>query len=175
MDHFDYFVGWIGIVAFLLAIPMSILANMLTPKIQAWWANTSSARKARRIQYLQREIPWLERSGKLTFRLERLILGVRVLALGLIAITYVLYFLNGSINHVIDHIVLGTAAHPPGYIYPTGWRSTRLEMMRVILLTCIPVAVFYRAMQHFRWASGIYVSRRERVAREELARLVDKK
>lgn len=53
MDISAILVAWVGALAFVLAIPMSISANLLTPKIQHRWAMTTAIRKARRIQELE--------------------------------------------------------------------------------------------------------------------------
>jgi hypothetical protein len=52
MDKFGLFVAWVGIVAFFLAIPMAVVANLATPRIQSWWATTSELRKSVRIERL---------------------------------------------------------------------------------------------------------------------------
>jgi hypothetical protein len=56
--HIDF--GWWGfvvsIVTILLAVPLSMLANLLTPKVQSWWALTSKKRLARRIRWIKYEI-----------------------------------------------------------------------------------------------------------------------
>jgi len=44
------------VVGLLAAVPLSIIANMLTPRTQRWWAKTSAARKTRRIQKLKAEL-----------------------------------------------------------------------------------------------------------------------
>jgi hypothetical protein len=40
----------------LASVPLSIFANMLTPRVYPWWAKTSAARKANRIQKLKAEL-----------------------------------------------------------------------------------------------------------------------
>jgi hypothetical protein len=39
-----------------LAIPLSIIANLLTPRIQQWWASTSRSRKLKRIDAIKEEL-----------------------------------------------------------------------------------------------------------------------
>jgi len=41
---FNTFVAWVGIVAFVLAVPISVFANIITPKVQLWWAGTAKRR-----------------------------------------------------------------------------------------------------------------------------------
>ena len=52
--------GVIGILAFLLAVPMSIAANVLTPRVSLWWARTSVLRKNRRIARLKARLGMIE-------------------------------------------------------------------------------------------------------------------
>jgi hypothetical protein len=44
------------VIGLLLANPLSIIANVLTPGIQNWWARTNSARKQKRIAKLRKEL-----------------------------------------------------------------------------------------------------------------------
>jgi MFS family permease len=62
MDKWGIIFGSVGVLAFLLAIPMSIVANILTPKLRDWWASTSRARGLKRYRYLGREINKHEKS-----------------------------------------------------------------------------------------------------------------
>jgi hypothetical protein len=56
MDKFGIFAAWVTIVAVLLAIPLSVIANILTPKVQVWWSKTSSIRLRRRINYVSSQL-----------------------------------------------------------------------------------------------------------------------
>ncbi len=46
----------IALVAILLAIPLSVVANLLTPGVQRWWGNTSRLRRIKRIAYIKNEL-----------------------------------------------------------------------------------------------------------------------
>jgi hypothetical protein len=46
----------VAIVAILLAIPLSVLANLLTPRIQNWWSQRSAKSLRSRIHKLQQEL-----------------------------------------------------------------------------------------------------------------------
>lgn len=37
MERLGVFAAWVGIVAFVLAIPMAVCANLLTPHVKEWW------------------------------------------------------------------------------------------------------------------------------------------
>lgn len=54
------FATWVGIVAFVLAVPMSVLANVLTPKVQLFWAGTAKRRAAYRLWKLEEELKRLQ-------------------------------------------------------------------------------------------------------------------
>jgi hypothetical protein len=43
-------------VGLLLAIPLSMIANLLTPKVSRWWTNRDAERKKRRIVKLEKEL-----------------------------------------------------------------------------------------------------------------------
>jgi hypothetical protein len=62
MESFGFFAAWVGVAAFLLAIPMAVVANLLTPRVQAWWATTTNARKDKRINKLKTRLKFLETS-----------------------------------------------------------------------------------------------------------------
>ncbi len=75
MDSFDASF-WIGISA---AIPLSIAANLLTPRIQQWLARRSATRAAAQARELREELESVERlvsePGRLqTFLLESVLL-----------------------------------------------------------------------------------------------------
>jgi len=46
----------LGLVAILLAIPLNLVANLVTPKIRNWWAERSVTGLKRRIAELQNEL-----------------------------------------------------------------------------------------------------------------------
>ncbi|MGJ5817059.1 hypothetical protein [Paludibaculum fermentans] len=53
---FSTVVNIVGIAGLVLAIPLSIASNILTPKFQDWWATTSAARANRRQQHIVTEL-----------------------------------------------------------------------------------------------------------------------
>ena len=46
----------LSVVALVLIIPLGIVVNILTPKVQNWWATTSQGRFSRRVAELKRTI-----------------------------------------------------------------------------------------------------------------------
>src|SRR6266446_5865614 len=60
MDNWSFMFGWIGLSAFLLAIPMSVAANLLTPKVKNWWAIKTYARATKRLAFLEARLEILK-------------------------------------------------------------------------------------------------------------------
>jgi hypothetical protein len=56
MDITGTILAWVGLLAFILAIPMNVIANLITPRAETWWATTSSVRRQRRIEKLRRAL-----------------------------------------------------------------------------------------------------------------------
>jgi hypothetical protein len=50
----------LGIAAILLAIPLSVIGNLLTPKFRNWWASRSRSALERRIKALKAELGVME-------------------------------------------------------------------------------------------------------------------
>lgn len=46
----------LGLIALLLAVPLGIAANLLTPTIKNWWAKGSEKRLLKRIEDLEKEL-----------------------------------------------------------------------------------------------------------------------
>ncbi len=76
----------LAIVAIVLAFPLSLLANLLTPKIRNWWAERSVAGLKKRIANLESEL--IEMDGLSPFSREhtRLLNFVQIIAVGAIGI-----------------------------------------------------------------------------------------
>jgi hypothetical protein len=56
MDPWGHFFGWVGIIALVLAIPLAVIANLLTPTVRQWWATTSTNRRKKRIKELNERL-----------------------------------------------------------------------------------------------------------------------
>jgi hypothetical protein len=89
MDKFGSFFAWVGLLAFLLAIPMSILSNLLTPRVQAWWAIQSKSRAIRRITKIQAKLDKLSNHSPFD------------------ALTHCLYYLLGTVVGLIAFVACG--------------------------------------------------------------------
>jgi hypothetical protein len=56
----------IGVLALLLAVPLAVIANLLTPKVQRWYATTSRAAMRARIAEIDEKLKQLEGEWKFT-------------------------------------------------------------------------------------------------------------
>jgi hypothetical protein len=71
----------LGILAFILAIPMAVVANALTPSVVQWWARTSESRRHKRVARLTKVLPyWTDAASNSERRLECLTSGLKWLA-----------------------------------------------------------------------------------------------
>jgi hypothetical protein len=61
----------VGILAFILAIPMAIIGNLLTPQVGSWWATTTEKRRQRRIAKLGSELRRLKERGPIQTSREK--------------------------------------------------------------------------------------------------------
>ena len=76
------------LIGLLLAIPLSVLANMWTPKVQEWWATTNQFRRELRIYSLKTDLTFIEEEVNPQFLHDRLTEGLRRLVLALILLIY---------------------------------------------------------------------------------------
>lgn len=53
MDY-DKWGFWVGLALFVLSIPLSVAVNILTPRLQTWWAERSRASAERRLAELRK-------------------------------------------------------------------------------------------------------------------------
>ncbi len=172
MERFSFVVGVIGIGAFLLAIPMAVVANILTPKIAAWWATTSHIRRQKRIAYLELQLRQLDCRMLLSVRHERMLRGFRYIA---IAGALMIYFLLIPITQLIiihDHLhslSQGITIPRP----PLSPRSSRVYALEFICLTLGVVIQFLcsRAFKEFHYASKVYLANLYVRRKAELAEL----
>lgn len=164
-----WFFGWATILAILLAIPLSVAANIITPKIQEWWATTSEARKTRRVVQLRRDIE------QLTFvidspvsRFDSFIKAFRLALCGMVLIVTLFSYGIADIMAIHGHLAgisdklhgteMTVASH-------TGW----LLFYRIILFTAL--AFFLRAIVHLEFASTVFLQSRLLASKAELERL----
>ena len=90
---------WVGIVSFILAIPLSILGNVLTPKFQRWWAKTAANRAHLRLANIAKTLSRLDDYdahpidpvGMLVKGIANTVLGMACLGIGILML-YMLSF-----------------------------------------------------------------------------------
>jgi hypothetical protein len=92
MDKWGQFFGWVGIASFLLAVPLAVLANILTPKVRDWWASTSQKRRARRYKQLGTQISNYEKTNMGEALSTFLLTLSRVIALGIFGVMALQFF-----------------------------------------------------------------------------------
>jgi len=143
-DPLSTIVGWIGIAAFLLAIPMAVVANLLTPRVQNWWAGRNKKAAAKRLDRLanwQRLVADAEPNEHVAF-----ILRQALYALG--------YFFAATLyaNMVFAVLILrkvNSISHVPKSAYLS---NTAFTMLPVILSVALFHAVYltYSAINRTR-------------------------
>jgi hypothetical protein len=77
MGNFGVFAAWVGILASILAIPFSIAANLLTPKVSNWWARKSKKRAEHRVYVLQNRLRWIREYNTDAMRHIHYIIAIR--------------------------------------------------------------------------------------------------
>jgi hypothetical protein len=98
MGKLNWLFGWIGLLAFLLAIPMAILANILTPKVQDAWARTSKARAYKRYSSLGKTILQFKRKTEFDSMMDFFRFAVLSLVSGVLMLLFQTLFV--SLNQV---------------------------------------------------------------------------
>jgi len=113
---FTLFVARIGILAFLLAIRMSIAANIVTPRIAAWWAVTSRARRGRRVELLRMRVVAYRHLLRPDQRHESFVRAVRSIVYVLVGFTYLtsaptisVFWIHGALNRagLVESKIIG--------------------------------------------------------------------
>jgi hypothetical protein len=94
---------YISVLGLILIIPLNILSNIITPKLQNWWAERSKAATRKRIEKLEQQLADYEQCQELT-ELEDFVLkaieGVGILAvfcIELLAILILLQAVSGPV------------------------------------------------------------------------------
>jgi len=155
MDRFGIFAAWVGIVAFFLAIPMSVLGNILTPKLLSFWATTSLVRKERRIAKLRIDLKLLDACiADSNFQTEQLLKGLRNCVFAAIGLTYVLMIGVGMILTMHAHL---DSVQLPIFPIP-GPHISLIARFRLVdtLASAISLSTVYflsKALRFFRTAS----------------------
>jgi hypothetical protein len=169
MDNLGIFSAWVGIVAFILAIPISIAANLLTPKVHSWWATTSQRRRERRILYLKAMLGLLSgESPKFSIRFDYLCNALNHLSIAVIACFMLIGLSARDILNLHAHLA-GFAPSIGGPEYDL--RSYSQDKYLIVAIAMLGYYFFLRAITGFRLATerGLLIKRRQ--LEEELAKL----
>lgn len=59
-DFLNRYSGWLSILAIVLSVPIGIGINLVSPKVEAWFAFRSTKRRLKRIQVLEHRIAEVE-------------------------------------------------------------------------------------------------------------------
>jgi hypothetical protein len=97
----------------ILAIPLAITANMLTPCFQRWWATTSARRRAKRISVLKQILVLLQPENIDRARFDIAIIGLRYIAITLIACCFLSLMAAQQANALHSHVA-GFNSHLSG-------------------------------------------------------------
>ena len=169
MDKFGVFAAWVGIVAFFLAVPLAVIANLLTPRVASLWAKTSAARSERRIETLRKTLIEIDRlMNGFEVRIDYMIRGLRLLAVSAIGFLYLLLFVHTEILGIHAHLVgivklLHGAELDVGNYYLWG-----------ALYTALYLITFYhlmRAIRAFEVFSRFHLNSAKNKAERELKKL----
>ena len=155
MDGFGVFATWIGIVAFFLAIPMSVVGNILTPKLLTLWATTSLVRKERRIAKLRIDLKLLDACiADSNFQAEQLLSGLKNCAFAAIGLAYLLFIdvsITINMHAHLDSVQLPIFPAPASQISLVA--HYRLTAAIVAALSVFTVYFLSRALRFFRRGS----------------------
>jgi hypothetical protein len=151
MDKFGAFAAWVGIAAFFLAVPMAVVANLLTPKMSEWLATRSRSAQLAEIDRLKRRIAMLSApfSEHLAFTVRRIVFAILFLSIAAVYSPLVVHFMGGRREYVLlgsAAIMLfslyrgvrnGWEAIQASYALSVVWRKTEVESIKnkIILLS----------------------------------------
>jgi hypothetical protein len=93
----------VGVLALILAVPLAVLANLLTPRVQAWYSTTSLNRVNKRLMQLTIRLRLSEESWTFTpAEWELYSEGTRRIRTTLIGIIGLFYFIAFGLDAVDD-------------------------------------------------------------------------
>ena len=168
MDKSAFF-GWVGASALLLALPLSILANLWTPKIASLWARTSSKRREKRIKIFKEKLATITLLlGDSLLRFDCLAKGLRYLAFSLFGMFYYLMGIIGSTLAIHAHLAGFTSHLSGGEFSLETYRFAEITSFSLYSLTFYFVV---RAATAFELASRFSLESKKRRIERELKKL----
>jgi hypothetical protein len=165
---------WITIISFILAVPIAVIANLLTPRLEAWWARRNEASRSRRIVSLEDRSRMLQEAIEPESRQEQLVSALRSAANTAILASYGLF--PASLGTVMIAAKLKGVEPFPGTwnIYQGVISSEQgfalLFVMIGVAWVCTVILLF-RTRYFLRLASRSYLESRLDAVHRELDRL----
>jgi hypothetical protein len=167
---------WAGIIGLVLAVPLSIVGNILTPKVQMLWANRSVAARKRRAANVQGQLNAYLGGHTLEFRLECLSRGIYEMFFGAA-------LLAGIVVPAAAGVYLGDLTPGRGsfdtylnthhvFVVVAGLIMSILCLTQVALVI-IAIVRMSKSLDFIRLSSSILSERKIRTLQRELAQLVD--
>jgi hypothetical protein len=164
-------VAWIGIIAFVLAIPMSIFANIVSPRVLEWWALTNLSRRNHRIVKLrQQRFKWSTLIHA-SCRQQSYINGIRWLLFALslfVTFLFGLVFIGGT---WLVRLSLSMAHANTINIAPESLLYYKILVWFTVVVVVIIQAVLLKALFRINRASKWHLANRLVDVEMELERL----
>jgi hypothetical protein len=180
MDKLGYLSFWIGVVAFMLSIPMSNTANMLTRRVEASWATTSNKRRDRRIKKLKLLVSELTVAMSMAKRHDSFVDGFRLLAFGFVYfwgfVFFACFMFFGTFINLLQ--MLGGGQHYYSIMPKTtqeiadGLWPGRTDLIPVILPLFLSLVAVVLAINRFTMASRSLIFNKLRSTESELESLL---
>jgi len=150
----------------LLAIPLSILANVLTPRFQRWYAETSEKRLHRRIDRLTRDLTeaaWTYSQAEWNIQ-QTVNLLVMVMVYGMYVVFAILLAAFAAIRAWYPNLSLFNMSGQEGRGLAASLATLYLAMTLGILMTVLLAAV--TAIRHRKYRQFYTESGRKRMEEE---------
>src|ERR1035437_2008093 len=173
MDNFGTFAAWVSIVAVILAIPLSVIANLATPRVQAWWATTNVRRRHERIVHLKESLLWYENARTPEIRIDNVLHGLTRVVI-LIGITWAcIVFPIEAVLRTTTHVAMTITYHSIAKLTSGDYVFGFVAPIALLGGIQFTVAFFQQTIKVFRSASLGYLEARIAQINYELEFLVD--
>jgi|HubBroStandDraft_6_1064221.scaffolds.fasta_scaffold11339_3 hypothetical protein len=151
---FGWWGFWIGVVAFVLAFPLSVMANIVTPKLLNWWSGRSRQSTMKRLEELRGTQARIALLPHLSEAEDRILESAEVTQR---LIYFVGYFVILSLASILT---VGTRVVSPQH----DWQKA-LVLFLLLTATLVAWTLIYRVLV---WPQFVYRRDRSPAAREEL-------
>lgn len=172
MDKWSLFFGWVGLLSFVFAIPLAVIANLLTPRVQQWWALASQARRSLRLDVLKIYLAKIDEDVLYDNRFEHLVKGLFSLAFGLIILTYPVMLIGTMMFDAMSRLFEFKAVWPFAHVLPPSSRyHASMFLFDIFILS--GELFLANALSHFRFASRSYYVKWRISVEKEIKQIVD--